>query len=97
MTVLVLPQSNISPEVLEVILHALSGFVHRLRSISHSLLGDQIVLLALSALPFAALTGIGGFLVFDDPNRNAQKLRLGIVLLLFCPILSGLCLILGLQ
>ena len=77
--------------------HALSGFVHRLRGISHALLGDKIVLLSLGALLFAALAGLGGFLVFDDPNRNSIRLRFGWLFLTAGPFLSAGCLLLGLQ
>ena len=79
------------------VLHTLRGSIHRLRSFSHSLLGDKIVLLALSAYPFAALAGFGGFIVFDDANRNPKRLLLGRLFLVFCPILAALCLLLGLQ
>ena len=55
-----------SPSLIKRILrHPLSGFIDRLRSGVHALLGDKVVYLPLCGFGFAALAGLGGGLVLD--------------------------------
>lgn len=78
-------------------LHALGGFIHRLRSVSHALLGDKIVFLALIAFPFADLARTGAFFAFDYPNGNTRLKCFGLLAALLFGGLSAICLLLGLQ
>jgi hypothetical protein len=75
--------------------HSLGGFIHGLRREVHSLLGEKIVLLALSGFGFAALAGYGAFVVFDDLDRKRDRQRLGRVLHFGGGLLAFLCLLLG--
>jgi len=79
------------------IFHTMGGFIHGLRSSVHALLGGKVVLLTLSGFGFAALAGLGGFTVFDDPNRDRKRIILGWLALVAGPIFGALCLLLGLQ
>lgn len=76
--------------------HVLGGLIHRLRSFVHALLGDKIIYLALAGFGFAALSGLSGFIVFDDLNRERNRQLIGRGLLISCPVLVALCLLLGL-
>ena len=76
--------------------HSLRSFVHFLRSRVHTFLGDKVVFLALAGFIFAALSGLGGFIVFDDPNREPKRLLIGRVLLFGGTILAGFAFLLGL-
>ncbi len=76
--------------------HSLSGHIHGLRGRVHALLGGKIVLLVLAGFGFAALSGLEGFIVFDDLNRNPKRQIVGRLLLAFGPILTCICLHLGL-
>ena len=77
--------------------HTLGGIIHGLRSQVHTLLGFKVVFLTLISFGFAALSGLGAFIVFDDSDREAKRQVIGRMLLLACPLLSGFCLLLGLQ
>ncbi|MBB93074.1 MAG: hypothetical protein CML68_00495 [Rhodobacteraceae bacterium] len=67
-----------------------------MRSRVHTFLGDKVVFLALAGFIFAALSGLGGFIVFDDPNREPKRLLIGRVLLFGGTILAGFAFLLGL-
>lgn len=74
-----------------------SSPLRAMRRSIHTLLGDKIILLPLLSLFFAALTGIGCFIVFDDLNRQWRRQFIGRLLLFSCPVAGAVCLLLGLQ
>ena len=50
--------------------HALGSFIHSLRGSVHALLGFKVIFLTLLCFSFAALSGLGGFLIFDNANTD---------------------------
>jgi hypothetical protein len=67
--------------------HALRGFIHSLRGSVHSLLGSKVIGLVFLSYGFAALAGLGGYIVFDDLNRERKRQWFGRALLCCCPSL----------
>lgn len=76
--------------------HTLGGFIYRLRSSVHALLGDKIVFLVLAGFGFAALAGLGGGFILDNVNQERNRKRLGWLLLCCGFPLFALSFLLGL-
>lgn len=75
--------------------HAVSSFVHSLRGVGHTLLGDKVPVLIFVSFGFALLCGEGAFRVFDDPNRNARSRSVGWLFLLGGGFAGLICFVLG--
>lgn len=75
--------------------HILRSLVHGPRGIVHALLGSQVIYLALASFLFVALTGLGGFIISDDLNREGKRQFVGLSLLGLGPRLAAVCLSLG--
>lgn len=81
---------------ISVVTHFLRSAVHGPRRFVHSLLGDQVINLALAGFLFAALAGVGGGLILDNFDGKRRHVRLGWGLLSFSLPLFIACLLLGL-
>ncbi len=76
--------------------HTLGGFIYRLRSSVHALLGDKIIFLVLAGFGFAVLSGLGLGFILDNVNQERNRKRWGWLLLCCGLPLFALCFLLGL-